>query len=204
MAAEDFFARWARKKTEAQPVSTEVSAHETSAPQASAPPAPTGGEQRLPTLEDVAQLTPEADFSAFMSKGVDEGVKRAAMKKLFSDPHFNVMDGLDVYIDDYNTFEALTPDVIATLNHAKTLLDPLSQCSAPTMNLLDAMNDEVAAAPDETDKPRIEERDRTAQNQADTPAATSTEADASATQQDTSDGNKDAETDESNASHSQP
>ena len=23
------------------------------------------------------------------------------MKKLFSDPHFNVMDGLDTYIDDY-------------------------------------------------------------------------------------------------------
>jgi hypothetical protein len=24
------------------------------------------------------------------------------MKKLFADPHFNVMDGLDIYIDDYS------------------------------------------------------------------------------------------------------
>ncbi len=24
------------------------------------------------------------------------------MKKMFSDPHFNVMDGLDIYIDDYS------------------------------------------------------------------------------------------------------
>lgn len=38
----------------------------------------------------------------------EESVKRAALKKLFSDPRFNVMDGLDVDIDDYSkdgTFE---------------------------------------------------------------------------------------------------
>ena len=28
-------------------------------------------------------------------------MKNAALKKLFTDPHFNVMDGLDTYIDDY-------------------------------------------------------------------------------------------------------
>jgi hypothetical protein len=36
-----------------------------------------------------------------MQRGVDPQVKNAAMKKLFADPHFNVMDGLDTYIDDY-------------------------------------------------------------------------------------------------------
>jgi hypothetical protein len=30
-------------------------------------------------------------------------VKNAAMKKLFADPHFNVMDRLDIYIDDYSS-----------------------------------------------------------------------------------------------------
>jgi hypothetical protein len=144
MAADDFFARWSKKKVEAQAAPTVAPAQETSLPQTDLADAATDREQRLPTLEDVEQLTPQADFSAFMTQGVDEGVRRAAMKKLFSDPHFNVMDGLDVYIEDYNSFEALTPDVIATLNHAKALLDPLSQCSAPTMSLLDTFSEDDA------------------------------------------------------------
>ena len=37
-----------------------------------------------------------------MQRGVGAEVRNAAMKKLFADPHFNVMDGLDIYIDDYN------------------------------------------------------------------------------------------------------
>ena len=55
-----------------------------------------------PTLDDVATLTRESDFSRFVAPGVDGDVKNAALKKLFSDPHFNVMDGLDIYIDDYS------------------------------------------------------------------------------------------------------
>jgi len=50
-----------------------------------------------------------------MQPGVDEDVKRAAIKKLFTDPHFNVMDGLDVYIDDYTNFEPLPADMLARL-----------------------------------------------------------------------------------------
>jgi hypothetical protein len=63
---------------------------------------------RPPTLDDVAHLSRSSDFSRFIAPGVDETVKRAAMKKLFSDPHFNVMDGLDVYIEDYNITTPLT------------------------------------------------------------------------------------------------
>jgi Protein of unknown function (DUF3306) len=54
-----------------------------------------------PTLADVAALTAESDFSRFVASGVEPGVKNAALKKLFTDPHFNIMDGLDTYIDDY-------------------------------------------------------------------------------------------------------
>lgn len=63
---------------------------------ATAPAAP------LPTLADVAKLQADSDFSPFMSQGVPSAVKNAAMKKLFANPHFNVMDGLDTYIDDYS------------------------------------------------------------------------------------------------------
>ena len=54
-----------------------------------------------PTLADVAALTRDSDYSRFVAPDVDGEVKNAALKKLFGDPRFNVMDGLDVYIDDY-------------------------------------------------------------------------------------------------------
>ncbi len=55
------------------------------------------------TLDDVEKIDRFApDFSAFMQPGVDPAVQQAALKKMFSDPHFNVMDGLDIYIDDYS------------------------------------------------------------------------------------------------------
>jgi hypothetical protein len=50
----------------------------------------------------VESLTPESDFSPFMGAKVDESLKRRALKTLFQDPRFNVMDGLDTYIGDYS------------------------------------------------------------------------------------------------------
>jgi hypothetical protein len=54
-----------------------------------------------PTMADVDLLTHESDYARFVARNVDTDVKNAALKKLFTDPHFNVMDGLDTYIDDY-------------------------------------------------------------------------------------------------------
>ena len=42
--------------------------------------------------------------------------------KLFSDPRFNVMDGLDVYIDDYTKGDPIPPELLARLEHAKRTL----------------------------------------------------------------------------------
>jgi hypothetical protein len=69
---------------------------------AAAPPDAVAPAPAPPTMDDVATLTRESDFSRFVSPGVDGQVKNAALKKLFTDPHFNVMDGLDTYIDDYS------------------------------------------------------------------------------------------------------
>ena len=63
------------------------------------------GDQSSPpvTFEDVEKIDRFApDFSAFMKPDVDPAVQQAALKKMFTDPHFNVMDGLDIYIDDYS------------------------------------------------------------------------------------------------------
>ncbi|QWE21916.1 DUF3306 domain-containing protein [Polynucleobacter sp. AP-Jannik-300A-C4] len=60
-------------------------------------------EVKLPSLDDVEKIDQLApDFSTFMQPGVDPEVQQAALKKMFSDPHFNIMDGLDEYIDDYS------------------------------------------------------------------------------------------------------
>jgi hypothetical protein len=74
-----------------------------------------------PTLDDVAALTRDADFSRFVAPGVDDGVKRAALRKLFSDPHFNVMDGLDTYIDDYGKPDPLPAAMLRKMTQSAFL-----------------------------------------------------------------------------------
>jgi hypothetical protein len=72
-------------------------------------------------MEDVATLDKDSDFSAFVARGVDQAVRRGALKKLFADPHFNVMDRLDVYIDDYTKPSPVSDAMLASLEHAKSV-----------------------------------------------------------------------------------
>lgn len=137
MSAGDFFNRWSRQKSDAAdtPVAPMVPAAEAPLP-ADLPP---------PTLEDLAALGHDADLRRFVKPGVDEAVRRSAMKKMFTDPHFNVMDGLDIYIGDYNTFEPMTAAMVAMLVHGKALLDPLGQLEQPAMRMLDRLADDLVA-----------------------------------------------------------
>ncbi len=73
-------------------------------------------------LPSIDELGPDSDFHGFMKPDVDDGLRRAALKKLFRDPHFNVTDGLDVYAEDYSKLESLTPSMVAGLKHARRLL----------------------------------------------------------------------------------
>src|SRR4029077_3412606 len=57
----------------------------------------------------------ESDFTAFLKPDVDANLKRAALKQLFRDPRFNVMDGLDTYIDDYTKADPIPPEMLAGL-----------------------------------------------------------------------------------------
>ncbi|HEV7618636.1 MAG TPA: DUF3306 domain-containing protein [Burkholderiaceae bacterium] len=146
MAADEFFARWARRKSDAPRDPAPASDADASTPVtrtvADASQIDDSKARPLPSLEDVANLGHDSDYSVFMASGVDEAVKRSAMKKLFTNPHFNIMDGLDIYIDDYNKFEPITPEILAALNHAKALLNPLAQFEAPLMGLLDNLAEE--------------------------------------------------------------
>jgi hypothetical protein len=136
MSGEGFLRRWARRKTEVregrEPVPEPVPATDAAAAAnvdaaavvAQAVPQPATAapaERPLPTLEDVATLDKDSDFSAFVARGVDQAVRRSALKKLFADPHFNVMDKLDVYIDDYTKPSPMSETMLASLNHAKSV-----------------------------------------------------------------------------------
>lgn len=115
-----FLARWSRLKKAAETAST----------------------AEIPDAETLlANLGPDSDFGVFLREEVSETVRRQAMKTLFADPHFNVMDGLDIYIDDYSISEPIPAAMMATLNHAKTLFEtPAEPPPAPGESHTDCDN----------------------------------------------------------------
>ena len=109
---EQFVSRWSRLKEQAR----ETAAQPQPLPRAIDPSLPP------PELPPVEQLTIESDFTGFFHPKVDENLRRAALKKLFSDPRFNVMDGLDVYIDDYSKPDPIPATMLAGLRQAQQIL----------------------------------------------------------------------------------
>ncbi len=81
----------------------------------------THSEAPLPTLDDVQALQPADSFARFVARDVSPDVRNAAMKKLFADPHYNVMDGLDIYIDDYSIASPLPAATLRQMASAKFL-----------------------------------------------------------------------------------
>ena len=75
----------------------------------------------LPTLADVAELSRDSNYARFLRPEVQPDVKNAALSKLFTDPHFNVMDGLDVYIDDYGKPDPLPASMLRQMLQAQVL-----------------------------------------------------------------------------------
>jgi Protein of unknown function (DUF3306) len=116
--ADGFLSRWSKRKA-GKDIELEQTTQESAeltppeAPKAPPPPA---------TIEDVEKIDRfDPDFSAFMRPDVDPAVQQAALKKMFSDPHFNVMDGLDIYIDDYSNPEPLSPGMLERMVQSEML-----------------------------------------------------------------------------------
>ena len=148
--SDDFLARWSRRKlaskagpdrptADAIPVPTGIQSTVSAPAVAHAPagtqststagpdrptadvvPAQAGTQSPLPSVES---LTPDSDFTPFMTAEVDPGTKRRALKALFQDPRFNVMDGLDVYIDDYSKPDPLPAGWLEKMNQFAHLGD---------------------------------------------------------------------------------
>jgi hypothetical protein len=134
-----FLSRWSRRKAlvrqgaalpepaappavPAPPVATPAATPLAATPPEDAPSAPSApAAAPPPTLADVARLGRDSDYGRFVAPGVDSGVKNAALKKLFADPHFNVMDGLDIYIDDYGQPDPLPVGMLRQMAQSKAL-----------------------------------------------------------------------------------
>ena len=136
-----FLSRWSRRKVlvrqgvaapepapsaQAQPVATApvLLPVEAPAPLLAPPAAPEALPVETappPTLADVALLDHQSDYSRFVAPGVDSGVRNAALKKLFTDPHFNVMDRLDTYIDDYGQPDPLPEGMLRQMTQSRYL-----------------------------------------------------------------------------------
>lgn len=129
--ADTFFGRWSQRKQalregrtlEEPPVSVTVGS-----PAAAIEPAPnptpaveTPVTPPALTLDDAARLTADSDFKPFALPDVAPEVRNAAMKKLFADPHFGVMDRMDVYIDDYSLADPLPAAMLRQLAGASFL-----------------------------------------------------------------------------------
>ena len=132
--SEGFFDRWSRRKQQARADETPtvvpaevlpdaVPTAPPDAPLAVASPVEPGKPDAPPplTLADTTALTIDSDFKPFLAKGVAPEVKNAAFKKLFADPHFNVMDRMDIYIDDYSIPSPLPESVLRQMASAKFL-----------------------------------------------------------------------------------
>jgi hypothetical protein len=136
---EGFLSRWSRRKAQVrrgEPVPEPVAAAAMPAPPAVVPraealaapataapeePEPAPDLPPPPTLDEALALTPQDDFRRFVAPEVGAEVRNTALKKLWADPHFNVMDGLDIYIDDYGRPDPLPAPMLRRLVQSAAL-----------------------------------------------------------------------------------
>ena len=125
MSGDDFLSRWSRRKHAVRRGEEPEPAPKPEAivPVAGAATASVEQPKAAVQLPPVESLTPDSDFSPFMGKEVDPLLRRTALKTLFRDPRFNVMDGLDVYIDDYSKPDPIPPEWLGKLNQMARLGD---------------------------------------------------------------------------------
>jgi Protein of unknown function (DUF3306) len=128
--ADGFLSRWSQRKQAlragqaleeplSKPAPSEATPATIEAPVVTALPP----NDKLPalTLQDAQGLTLQSDFAPFVAREVTPEVRNAAMKKLFADPHYQVMDRLDTYIDDYSQADPIPASMLRQMASAKFL-----------------------------------------------------------------------------------
>jgi hypothetical protein len=105
----------------------------------------------LPAIES---LTIDSDFAPFFKPEVDESIKRAALKQLFRDPRFNIMDGLDTYIDDYTQADPIPSAMLEDLMQRRVFFAASAE-SGPRERVIDESPRDHAASSAEAIAPPI-------------------------------------------------
>jgi len=72
-------------------------------------------------LPPVEGLNPDSDFVPFMKANVDPATRRSALKKLFTDPHFNVADPFEAYSEDYTKSDPIPEKMLKAINRVRDL-----------------------------------------------------------------------------------
>jgi hypothetical protein len=137
---EPFLSRWARLKKEsrerppgqdavAPPGPAEEApraAEADAAPDGAAAPVEDASqdvEPAVPELPSLDSLTEESDFAPFMHSSVDPALRRSALRKMFRNPKYAIVDPLDPYRADYGAFTALGDTITSDMKfHAERLL----------------------------------------------------------------------------------
>ena len=98
-------------------------------------------------LPPIESLTIDSDFAPFFKPQVDESIKRAALKQLFRDPRFNIMDGLDTYIDDYTQPDPIPSAMLEELMHRRVVFSLPAAETDPGKRVVDEpAGDHVASS----------------------------------------------------------
>ena len=119
-----FVSRWSRLKHEARQ-GIENAVTENTTTENTAVETGTSDEEREPLakiltdedMPDIKTLTPDSDYTDFLSPGVSETLRKLALRKLFHCEAFNICDGLDDYDDDFTQFKKLGDIVTSDMKH---------------------------------------------------------------------------------------
>lgn len=179
--SENFLSRWSKRKLEVRAqeklaenapdisVSASIEGSDanqsapTNVPAASQPKAQITSQPELPlpTEADLLAVKQGGDIKAFMVDKVSTELKNKAFKALFARPEFNVMDGLDIYIDDYSKFTPLSQEDIGKMTLSKQLLSrpdleilkkaDMEERLERVASVLSNSDDSVPAVSDESD-----------------------------------------------------
>jgi len=145
--------RWSRRKLEAARAQSAPAREVAPAPvapgQQAPQPAPPSAPEASAALPPIESLSIESEFAPFFKPGIPESTRRAALKQLFRDPRFNIMDGLDVYIDDYSKPDPIPPEMMKQLLHTKHIFNPPKTEVNAEGHVVDVVEPVAQAAPEE-------------------------------------------------------
>lgn len=114
-----FASRWSRLKHEARRDIEDAATENVAVETGDLPVQQTSSAEILTDddMPDLANMTPDSDYTDFLSPGVSEELRKLALRKLFHSEVFNIRDGLDEYDGDYTQFEKLGSLVTSDMRH---------------------------------------------------------------------------------------